>query len=125
MAVGVGCFAGADRALWCGRNAGAPFCCKNWWPRGSSRPWRATSAPAKRRLKFALVWRALRAFSSRWPNRATAIPLNRPNAAGRDVIIAVDTSRSMLATDVTPDRLGRAKLAAQDSSIPWKATAPG
>ncbi|MEX1118598.1 MAG: VWA domain-containing protein [Terrimicrobiaceae bacterium] len=33
---------------------------------------------------------------------------------GRDIILAIDTSRSMLATDVTPNRLARAKLFAKD-----------
>lgn len=33
---------------------------------------------------------------------------------GRNILIAMDTSRSMLATDLLPDRLTRAKLAAQD-----------
>ncbi|CAN5382307.1 hypothetical protein BH09VER1_BH09VER1_07040 [soil metagenome] len=33
---------------------------------------------------------------------------------GRDIILAIDTSRSMLATDVTPTRLARAKLVALD-----------
>ncbi|MES2597338.1 MAG: VWA domain-containing protein [Verrucomicrobiota bacterium] len=34
--------------------------------------------------------------------------------SGRNIIIAIDTSRSMLANDVVPDRLTRAKLAIQD-----------
>src|SRR5689334_4526960 len=33
------------------------------------------------------------------------------NREGIDLIVALDTSRSMLATDVKPDRLERAKLA--------------
>lgn len=39
---------------------------------------------------------------------------------GRSILIAIDTSRSMLATDISPDRLTRAKLAAQDliASLP-------
>jgi Ca-activated chloride channel homolog len=33
---------------------------------------------------------------------------------GRDILIAIDASRSMLAADVSPSRLGRAKLVAED-----------
>jgi Ca-activated chloride channel homolog len=39
---------------------------------------------------------------------------------GRDILIAIDSSRSMLAKDVSPSRLGRAKLVAEDliSALP-------
>ena len=37
------------------------------------------------------------------------------NQRGRDILIAVDTSRSMLAEDMAPNRLSRAKLAALDA----------
>src|SRR5438477_3779825 len=33
---------------------------------------------------------------------------------GLDIVVAIDTSKSMLAEDITPNRLGRAKLAALD-----------
>jgi Ca-activated chloride channel homolog len=33
---------------------------------------------------------------------------------GRDIMLAIDTSKSMLSTDISPNRLTRAKLAAQD-----------
>jgi Ca-activated chloride channel family protein len=33
---------------------------------------------------------------------------------GRDIVLAIDTSKSMLSTDFAPDRMTRAKLAAQD-----------
>jgi len=39
---------------------------------------------------------------------------------GRNVIIAIDTSRSMLANDIVPDRISRAKLAAQDVLVSLK-----
>lgn len=45
----------------------------------------------------------------RWGEEKLEVP-----DRGRNVFIAIDTSRSMLARDVTPDRLTRAQLAAHD-----------
>ena len=36
------------------------------------------------------------------------------NFQGRDILLAIDTSKSMLSTDISPSRLARAKLAAED-----------
>ena len=63
---------------------------------------------------FALQWLALACFifamaQPRWgEDKVVQIE------SGRNVIIAMDTSRSMLANDVSPDRITRARLAAQD-----------
>ena len=40
--------------------------------------------------------------------------IEKTPAKGRDVMIAIDTSKSMLSTDVEPNRLTRAKLASED-----------
>lgn len=71
-------------------------------------------SPAKRRWGFALFLLGI---------ALTFLALARPQwgftwqerkQRGRDILIALDTSRSMLATDLQPNRLTRAKLAAQD-----------
>ncbi len=70
-------------------------------------PWRAG-------LIFTLQLLALACFllalaGPRWgEDRQTQVE------SGRNVILAIDTSRSMLADDLTPNRLTRAKLASQD-----------
>lgn len=71
-------------------------------------------SPLRRFLRFGLMLLAL-AFAvvalaqPRWGFREM-----ETRQKGRDVVIAIDTSRSMLATDVSPTRLARAKLFTQD-----------
>jgi Ca-activated chloride channel family protein len=68
----------------------------------------------KRRLKFALTAAALAFLVLALASPRHGYLFEKAQRKGRDVLIAVDTSRSMLATDVAPNRLSRAKLAAQD-----------
>ncbi len=44
--------------------------------------------------------------------RSVVFDLEEVQQRGLDIMVAIDTSKSMLATDITPDRLERAKLAA-------------
>src|SRR5437762_4578964 len=69
------------------------------------------------------VWRAIRFAFVLFALALAIIALARPRwgytyedvkRRGLDLLIAVDTSRSMLSNDVAPDRLQRVKLAAQD-----------
>ena len=71
-------------------------------------------SPAKRRLSFtcfllALVLALLALAQPRW-----GFTWEERTSRGRDVIIAIDTSRSMLAQDLKPSRMARAQFAAQD-----------
>ena len=50
----------------------------------------------------------------RRPPRSTLFPYSTLFRSGVDIFVALDTSRSMLAEDIKPDRLSRAKLAIKD-----------
>ena len=71
-------------------------------------------SPTRRRARFGLLLLGLA-----WVIVALAQPRygfswQESKRRGRDILLAIDTSRSMLATDLAPSRLKRAKLAAQD-----------
>jgi len=68
----------------------------------------------KRRLHFALILGALACFIVALAQPRYGYISEEAKRKGRDVLIAVDTSRSMLSNDVVPNRLERAKFAAQD-----------
>ena len=69
---------------------------------------------AKRRLRFFLVLAGIACVIVALAKPQHGYTWERAKRKGRDVIIAIDTSKSMLATDLAPNRLTRAKLAAQD-----------
>ncbi len=70
---------------------------------GRRQRWRAAL------LLLALAFSALAAAGPRW-----GFHWEEVHREGVDLVIALDTSRSMLAEDVKPNRLERAKLAVQD-----------
>ena len=88
------------------------------------------SSPAMsigRGARFVLLWfcSPSRSRLSRWPNRAGATPYKDVKRRGLDLLLAVDTSRSMLSNDVAPNRLERVKLAVRRiRSQSCKAIAP-
>ncbi len=68
----------------------------------------------KRRFRFLLVLLGLACVIAALTQPRLGYTWEQSKRKGRDVLIAIDCSKSMLATDLAPSRLGRAKLAAQD-----------
>lgn len=73
-----------------------------------------TVSVAKRRLRFLFTLLGLAGGILALARPQWGFTWEEAKRKGRDVIIAIDTSRSMLADDIKPNRLTRAKLAAQD-----------
>ena len=69
---------------------------------------------ARRRVGFALILLGLGLAVVALARPQMGFTWEEKRQTGRDILIAVDTSRSMLANDLQPNRLTRAKLAAQD-----------
>lgn len=65
--------------------------------------------PGRNTLKFILLIVAFGAIVIGWANLQAGDKTDKVQRKGVDVVIALDVSKSMLATDVQPDRLTRAK----------------
>ena len=70
--------------------------------------------PRRRTVRFALLTLAVLAIAVALAGPMWGFRWQQVQREGIDLIVAIDTSRSMLATDVKPNRLARAKLAVQD-----------
>lgn len=72
------------------------------------------ASPSRRRWSFTFLLLSLCLGILALARPRWGFSWEEQTSQGRDVIIAIDTSRSMLAQDLKPNRLARAKLAAQD-----------
>jgi Ca-activated chloride channel family protein len=69
-------------------------------------------SPARRKIRFALLLAAVGLSIVALARPQHGFDLQEVEQRGLDVVVAIDTSKSMLATDIAPNRLERAKLAA-------------
>lgn len=65
--------------------------------------------PGRRSLRFVLVLIALSLLILGWANLQMGLGAEKVERKGVDVVFALDVSNSMLARDISPDRLSRAK----------------
>src|ERR1700753_439209 len=66
----------------------------------------------RRKIRFALLILAVELLILTVCRFQFHFDLQEVEQRGLDIVVAIDTSKSMLATDITPNRLERAKLAA-------------
>jgi Ca-activated chloride channel homolog len=69
-------------------------------------------SPRRRKIRFALLTLAVAFLIVTLARPQHGFDLQKVEQRGLDIVVAVDTSKSMLAEDITPNRLARAKLAA-------------
>lgn len=69
-------------------------------------------SPARRKIRFALLVSAAALLIIALARPQYGYDLQEVEQRGLDIVVAIDTSKSMLTTDIAPDRLERAKLAA-------------
>ena len=69
-------------------------------------------SPARRKLRVALLLLAVALLVITLARPQHGFDLEEVEQRGLDIVVAVDTSKSMLTTDIAPNRLERAKLAA-------------
>jgi Ca-activated chloride channel family protein len=68
-------------------------------------------SPTRQKIRFALVILAVVFLILALARPQRGFDLQEVQQRGLDIVVAVDTSKSMLATDIAPNRLERAKLA--------------
>ncbi len=71
-------------------------------------------SPGRQKIKMALLVSAVLFLMLALARPQWGFVWQEANQQGRDILVAIDTSRSMLAEDMAPNRLVRAKLAALD-----------
>jgi Ca-activated chloride channel family protein len=69
-------------------------------------------SPRRRQVRFGLIILAVALALIALARPQRGFDLQEVEQRGLDIVVAVDTSKSMLATDIAPNRLARAKLAA-------------
>ena len=71
-------------------------------------------SPLRQKIRLALLVAAVAALIFALARPQWQFDWDKVEQRGLDIVVAVDTSKSMLATDIAPNRLARAKLAALD-----------